>query len=77
VDECKPLRLGLYEQRNDPAHPQGLSGLSPYLHFGHLSGQRAALAGAYTRPLISATYAAVVNEPFFVQIVTSYDPCIL
>ena len=36
-------RLRLYEHRNDPAKPQALSGLSPYLHFGHISGARCAL----------------------------------
>jgi deoxyribodipyrimidine photo-lyase len=36
-------RLRFYESRNDPGTPQGLSGLSPYLHFGQLSAQRAAL----------------------------------
>lgn len=29
--------------RNDPSKPSGLSGLSPYLHFGQLSAQRCAL----------------------------------
>ena len=37
-------RLRLYEKRNDPAAPQALSGLSPYLRYGQLSAQRAALA---------------------------------
>lgn len=37
-------RLSSYpEKRNDPVHT-GQSGLSPYLHFGHLSAQRVALA---------------------------------
>ena len=29
-------RLKYYEHRNDPAKPQALSGLSPYLHFGQI-----------------------------------------
>ncbi|OAY80026.1 Deoxyribodipyrimidine photo-lyase [Ananas comosus] len=29
--------------RNDPTKPRGLSGLSPYLHFGQISAQRCAL----------------------------------
>lgn len=29
--------------RNDPSKPSGLSGLSPYLHFGQISAQRCAL----------------------------------
>ena len=36
-------RLKYYEHRNDPAKPQALSGLSPYLHFGQISAQRCAL----------------------------------
>eukprot|EP00238_Polyblepharides_amylifera_P004600 CAMPEP_0196582598 /NCGR_PEP_ID=MMETSP1081-20130531/39648_1 /TAXON_ID=36882 /ORGANISM="Pyramimonas amylifera, Strain CCMP720" /LENGTH=616 /DNA_ID=CAMNT_0041903211 /DNA_START=359 /DNA_END=2209 /DNA_ORIENTATION=+ len=36
-------RLSLYQARNDPNRPQGLSGLSPYLHFGMISAQRCIL----------------------------------
>lgn len=37
-------RLKNYESdRNDPLKPKGLSGLSPYLHFGQISAQRCAL----------------------------------
>lgn len=36
-------RLRQYETRNDPGKPQGLSSLSPYLHFGQVSAQRCAL----------------------------------
>ncbi len=39
-----PRRLKLYEKRNDPNVPGALSGLSPWLHFGQLAPQRAALA---------------------------------
>jgi deoxyribodipyrimidine photo-lyase len=39
-----PKRLKLYEKRNDPNVPGALSGLSPWLHFGQLAPQRAALA---------------------------------
>ena len=40
-------RLSRYaEKRNDPTIPNALSGLSPYLHFGHLSAQRAAIEAA-------------------------------
>jgi deoxyribodipyrimidine photo-lyase len=43
-------RLGLYaSKRNDPATPKALSGLSPYLHFGQLAPQRAALEAAKHR----------------------------
>lgn len=57
-------RLKLYEHRNDPAKPQALSGLSPYLHFGQISGQRCALeAKKYTK---SASKAV---EVFFEELV--------
>lgn len=37
-------RLKNYDSdRNDPVKPRALSGLSPYLHFGHISAQRCAL----------------------------------
>jgi deoxyribodipyrimidine photo-lyase len=40
-------RLSKYsEKRNDPGVPDALSNLSPYLHFGHLAPQRAALEAA-------------------------------
>ncbi len=43
-------RLGLYDtKRNDPATPSALSNLSPYLHFGQLAPQRAALEAAKHR----------------------------
>ena len=42
-----PARLALYDtKRNDPAVPDALSNLSPWLHFGQLSPQRAALEAA-------------------------------
>lgn len=34
---------GYHSDRNDPSKPRGLSGLSPYLHFGQISAQRCAL----------------------------------
>ena len=43
LDHFLTRRLRLYENRNDPAKPQALSGLSPYLHFGHVSAARCAL----------------------------------
>lgn len=40
-------RLSKYdEKRNDPTVADALSGLSPYLHFGHLAPQRAAIEAA-------------------------------
>lgn len=38
-------RLGKYDEaRNDPCDRRATSHLSPYLHFGHISAQRVALA---------------------------------
>ena len=37
-------RIGQFAQnRNNPNEPKAVSGLSPYIHFGQLSMQRAAL----------------------------------
>jgi deoxyribodipyrimidine photo-lyase len=37
-------RLKRYDDlRNDPTHPEATSNLSPYMHYGHLSGQRVIL----------------------------------
>ena len=49
LDHFLTRRLRLYESRNDPAKPQSLSGLSPYLHFGQLSAQRCALEASKHR----------------------------
>eukprot|EP00897_Mesotaenium_endlicherianum_P006386 jgi/Mesen1/5776/ME000293S04931 len=43
-------RLKKYEQRNDPTKQGALSGLSPWLHYGHLSSQRCALEARKRRP---------------------------
>lgn len=43
LDEFIAMRLSRYEKRNDP-NADAVSGLSPYLHFGMLSAQRAVLA---------------------------------
>lgn len=44
-----PARLSKYaDKRNDPT-VQALSNLSPYLHYGQLSAQRAALEAAKHR----------------------------
>lgn len=43
----KPSRLTHYDsKRNDPTVPNVLSGMSPYLHYGQLAPQRAAIAAA-------------------------------
>ena len=43
LDDFVNNRMRLYEKRNDPSKPRALSGLSPWLHFGQISGQRCAL----------------------------------
>lgn len=64
LDHFLGRRLKLYESRNDPAKPQALSGLSPYLHFGHISGHRCALeAKKYTKAAPKAV------ESFFEELV--------
>jgi deoxyribodipyrimidine photo-lyase len=57
-------RLRLYESRNDPAKPQSLSGLSPYLHFGQISGARCAMEAKK-----HAKSAAKAVETFFEELV--------
>lgn len=43
-------RLSIYNtKRNNPNFPKALSQLSPFLHFGHLSAQRAALEASKLR----------------------------
>ena len=45
-----PARLALYDsKRNDPGVPSALSGLSPWMHFGQLAPQRAALEASRRR----------------------------
>lgn len=42
---------GYSADRNNPLKPRGLSGLSPYLHFGQISAQRCALEARRVRKL--------------------------
>lgn len=72
-------RLKLYEKRNDPNETRALSGLSPWLHFGHLSAQRVVLEskkfkkqhsaarlsprGASASPLPSASASSSLLSP--------------
>jgi deoxyribodipyrimidine photolyase len=42
---------GYSEDRNNPLKPRGLSGVSPYLHFGQISAQRCALEARRVRNL--------------------------
>jgi deoxyribodipyrimidine photo-lyase len=46
---CAPARLALYLNRNDPTVADGQSNLSPYLHFGQLAPQRAAISALAER----------------------------
>ena len=42
---------GYSSDRNNPLKPRGVSGLSPYLHFGQISAQRCALEARSVRNL--------------------------
>ncbi|KAI8472372.1 MAG: class II photolyase [Monoraphidium minutum] len=58
-----PGRLALYEsKRNDPGEPLALSNLSPWLHFGQLSAQRAALEAAKLRAKHKASVEGFLEE---------------
>jgi deoxyribodipyrimidine photo-lyase len=58
-----PTRLALYgTKRNDPTIPQALSNLSPWLHFGQLSPQRAALEAAKMRPKFKESVEGFLEE---------------
>ncbi|CAN1186098.1 Deoxyribodipyrimidine photo-lyase [Linum perenne] len=48
--------------RNIPLKPKGLSGLSPYLHFGQISAQRCALEARKVRPMCSQSVDAFLEE---------------
>ncbi|KAH7306856.1 hypothetical protein KP509_22G034500 [Ceratopteris richardii] len=50
------------DDRNDPAKPGGLSGLSPYLHYGQLSAQRCALEGRKVRRSYTKDIDAFLEE---------------
>lgn len=64
LDHFLTRRLRLYESRNDPAKPQSLSGLSPYLHFGQIAGARCAMEA---RKFSKSASKAV--ETFFEELV--------
>lgn len=56
-------RLSRYdEKRNDPTAPDALSGLSPYLHFGHLAPQRAAIEAAKCKAIHKASVEGFLEE---------------
>ncbi|KAK6137672.1 hypothetical protein DH2020_028598 [Rehmannia glutinosa] len=48
--------------RNNPLKPKGLSGLSPYLHFGQISAQRCALEAQKVRKLNPQAVDAFLEE---------------
>ncbi|XP_010276572.1 PREDICTED: deoxyribodipyrimidine photo-lyase [Nelumbo nucifera] len=48
--------------RNNPLKPKGLSGLSPYLHFGQISAQRCALEARSIRKLHPQSVDAFLEE---------------
>lgn len=50
-------RLSIYNsKRNDPNNTEALSNLSPYLHFGQLSSQRAALEAVKLKAKFKARF---------------------
>ena len=56
-------RLAKYsDKRNDPGIPDALSNLSPYLHFGHLAPQRAALEASKLRGQYRASVDSFLEE---------------
>lgn len=55
-------RLRDYSDRNNPAKPRALSGLSPYLHFGQISAQRCALKAKAFRSSHPQTVDAFLEE---------------
>ncbi|CAM8882822.1 unnamed protein product [Rhodiola kirilowii] len=56
-------RLKTYStDRNNPLKPRGLSGLSPYLHFGKISAQRCALEARKTRNLCPQAVDSFLEE---------------
>lgn len=50
------------DDRNDPSKPSGLSGLSPYLHYGQISAQRCALEGRKLRRSHTKAVDAFLEE---------------
>ena len=56
-------RLSKYaDKRNDPCIPDALSNLSPYLHFGQLSPQRAALEATKNKAIHKASVESFLEE---------------
>ncbi|XP_075640054.1 deoxyribodipyrimidine photo-lyase [Castanea sativa] len=53
---------GYSADRNNPLKPKGLSGLSPYLHFGQISAQRCALEARRVRKLFPQAVDTFLEE---------------
>nr|XP_011463773.1 PREDICTED: deoxyribodipyrimidine photo-lyase-like [Fragaria vesca subsp. vesca] len=53
---------GYSSDRNNPLKPRGVSGLSPYLHFGQISAQRCALEARSVRNLSPLAVDAFLEE---------------
>ncbi|PRQ18022.1 putative deoxyribodipyrimidine photo-lyase [Rosa chinensis] len=53
---------GYSSDRNNPLKPRGVSGLSPYLHFGQISAQRCALEARSVRKLSPLAVDAFLEE---------------
>jgi deoxyribodipyrimidine photolyase len=63
ADFLTKTRLSRYaDKRNDPAVPDALSGLSPYLHFGQLAPQRAAIEAARAKAVHKASVDSFLEE---------------
>lgn len=59
----QPSRLKHYDsKRNDPTVPNVLSGLSPYLHYGQLAPQRAAIAAAKCKSVNKGAVESFLEE---------------
>ncbi len=70
----QPTRLKHYDaKRNDPTEAHILSGLSPYLHYGQLAPQRAAIAAAKCKSINKACGGGGV-EPYHAMPITSPTP---
>lgn len=62
-DFLTKARLSKYsDKRNDPGIPDALSNLSPYLHFGQIAPQRAAIEATRNKAVHSASVASYIEE---------------
>lgn len=63
---------GYAVDRNNPLKPRGLSGLSPYLHFGQISAQRCAIEARNVRKLNPQVSKGKVWLLFFFFLLIEY-----